>query len=62
VLGLGERTPEAIRAAVRAVLTEPTYRERAAQLREAMATLPGPEHAITLLERLVVEQRPLLSA
>jgi len=62
VLGLEERTPEAVRAAVRAVLAEPTYRERAAQLREAMATLPGPEHAITLLERLVVEQRPLLSA
>jgi len=62
VLGPGQRTPEAIRAAVRAVLAEPAYRERAAQLREAIATLPGPAHAISLLERLAVERRPLLSA
>jgi UDP:flavonoid glycosyltransferase YjiC (YdhE family) len=56
-----ERTPEAIRAAVRAVLAEPAYRARAAQLRDAIAALPGPEHAVSLLERLVVERRPLLS-
>lgn len=61
MLGLEERTPEAIAAAVRAVLSEPAYRERAAHMREAMALLPGPEEAITLLERLVVEQRPLLN-
>jgi UDP:flavonoid glycosyltransferase YjiC (YdhE family) len=62
VLGLEERTPEAIRAAVRAVLDDPTYRANAEWVRDAMATLPGPEHAITLLERLAVEQRPLPSA
>jgi UDP:flavonoid glycosyltransferase YjiC (YdhE family) len=56
VLGLEERTPEAIAAAVRAVLRERSYRERAVQLRDAMAMLPGPEHAVTLLERLAVEQ------
>jgi len=62
VFGLEERTPEAITAAVRAVLREPAYRERAVQMRDAMAMLPGPEHAVTLLERLAVEQRPLLNS
>ncbi len=62
VLGLEERMPEAITAAVRAVLREPAYRERAVQMRDAMAMLPEPEHAVTLLERLAVEQRPLLNS
>jgi UDP:flavonoid glycosyltransferase YjiC (YdhE family) len=62
VLGPGERTPEAIRAAVREVLTDPTYRRNAERLRDEMAALPGPEHAVTLLERLAVEKQPLLTS
>jgi UDP:flavonoid glycosyltransferase YjiC (YdhE family) len=61
VLGPGEQTPGAIRAAVRAVLDDPRYRANAARVRAAMAALPGPEHAVELLERLAREQRPLLA-
>ncbi len=56
------RTPEAIRAAVRAVMDNPSYRQKAEQVRDEMAALPGPEHAVELLERLVVEKRPLRTA
>jgi len=56
-----ERTPEAIRAAVRAVLADPTYRQNAERLRDEMAALPGPEHAVALLERLAREKQPILS-
>jgi len=61
VLKPEERTPEAIRAAVRAVLTAPSYRESAERVRDEIAALPGPEYAVTLLERLAVEKRPLLT-
>ena len=61
VLGPDERTPEAIRAAVRTVLSDPTYRRNARRVRDAMATLPGPEHGVALLEGLVAERRPLVS-
>ncbi len=55
------RTPEAIREAVRQVLADPTYRQNAERLRDEMAALPGPEYAVELLERLAVEKRPLLT-
>lgn len=61
-LGLGrvvereERTPEGIRAAVRAVLHDPNYGKRVRRLRDQVATLPGPEYGVMLLERLVAEQ------
>ena len=61
-IGIEERAPEAIREAVRAVLVEPSYRENAARMGEEMAAMPGPEHAVALLERLAVEKQPLLSA
>lgn len=61
VLGPGERTPEAIRAAVRQVLADSTYRQNAERVRDEMAALPGPEYAVELFERLVVEKRPLLT-
>ncbi|MEO8716115.1 MAG: nucleotide disphospho-sugar-binding domain-containing protein, partial [Acetobacteraceae bacterium] len=57
-----ERTPEAIRAAVRAVMDDPSYRQAAEHMRDEMAALPGPEHAVELLERLVAERQPLLTA
>jgi len=56
-----ERTPEAIRAAVHTVLADPSYRANAERVRDEMAALPGPEHAVALLERLVMEKRPMLT-
>lgn len=67
-LGLGrvvereERTPEGIRMAVRAVLRDPGYGERVRQLRDQVTTLPGPEHGVTLLERLVADKTRQLAA
>ena len=43
---------EVIREAVREVLATPTYRANAERLRDEIAALPGPEHAVVLLERL----------
>ena len=56
------RTPEAIRAATREVLDDPRYRANAERLRAEMGTLPGPEHAVGLLERLATEKRPPVAA
>jgi UDP:flavonoid glycosyltransferase YjiC (YdhE family) len=53
------RTPEAIRTAVRSVLHDPSYRVNAARLGDEMRALPGPDHVVDLLERLVIERRPL---
>ena len=61
-VGPDERTPEAIRAAVREVLAAPAYRRNAERVRDEMAALPGPEHAVVLLERLATEGRPIVSA
>ena len=67
-LGVGEviasdnRTPEAIREAVRRVFGEPSYRGKAERVRDEMAALPGPEYAVQLLERLTKEKQPLLTA
>jgi MGT family glycosyltransferase len=52
-------TPETIREAVRAVLADPTYRRNAEELRDEMATLPGLDHAVKLVERLAVETQPI---
>ncbi len=62
VLGSGERTPEAIRAEVRKVFANPSYRVSAQRVRDEMAALPGPEYAVELLERLAAEKQPLLRA
>lgn len=61
VIGPGDRTAGAIREAARRVLGEPSYRERAGGVRDAMAALPGPEHAVLLLERLAAEKEPMLT-
>jgi UDP:flavonoid glycosyltransferase YjiC (YdhE family) len=60
-LGAAERTPEAIRAATEDVLAAPGYRANAARIQAEMATLPGPELAVALLEDLSVAHRPLLA-
>jgi UDP:flavonoid glycosyltransferase YjiC (YdhE family) len=61
VVGPDERTPEVIRAAVRAVLAEPSYRRNAGELQDDLAALPGMEHAVALLEQLAAERRPLIA-
>jgi UDP:flavonoid glycosyltransferase YjiC (YdhE family) len=48
-------TPESVREAVLAVLSEPSYRDAAERIRDEIAALPGPAHAVTLLERLATE-------
>jgi len=62
VIEPGEHTPEAIRAAVRAVMDNPSYRQKAEHVRDEMVALPGPEYAVALLERLAVEKQPLLTS
>ncbi len=52
-------TPDSIRAAVTAVLAEPSYRRAAGRVRDEFARLPGPEHAVALLERLAREKQPV---
>jgi UDP:flavonoid glycosyltransferase YjiC (YdhE family) len=55
----GDRTPEAIREAVRAVLDDPSYRATAQSFQAEMQALPGPEHMLELLEAL--QRRLVLS-
>ncbi|HEY0735950.1 MAG TPA: glycosyltransferase [Herpetosiphonaceae bacterium] len=54
-------TSESVRNAVNAVLSDPRYRQAALRLRDEIAALPGPEHAVALLERLAIEKLPLHS-
>lgn len=58
VVGPEERAPAVIRAAVRAVLAEPSYRTNAARPRDEIAALPGMDRAVELLERLVADHQP----
>jgi UDP:flavonoid glycosyltransferase YjiC (YdhE family) len=62
VLDAVEATPESVRAAVATVLADPGYRRAAERLRDEIASLPEPAHAVALLERLAAERRPLVSA
>ncbi|MFK3984862.1 glycosyltransferase [Micromonospora sp. NPDC050397] len=45
-------TPTEAATAVAAVLADPAYRRAARRLRDESASLPGPEHAVPLLERV----------
>jgi UDP:flavonoid glycosyltransferase YjiC (YdhE family) len=49
-------TPADVRAAVSTVLADPSYRRAAARIRDEIAVLPGPEHAVALLEGLAAEK------
>jgi UDP:flavonoid glycosyltransferase YjiC (YdhE family) len=51
-VGPEDRTPEAIRDAVRQVLGEPNYSANARDFQSDMIALPGPEHMVELLEEL----------
>ncbi|HEX5166516.1 MAG TPA: nucleotide disphospho-sugar-binding domain-containing protein, partial [Thermomicrobiales bacterium] len=61
VIDPDQRTPEAIRAAVRQVLTEPHFRKNAERIRAELESLPNFDHAVSLLERLAVEKQPILA-
>jgi UDP:flavonoid glycosyltransferase YjiC (YdhE family) len=54
-----EVTPGAVRAAVRALIDEPTYSERARSVAGEIAAMPGPEDGARLVEQLARERRPL---
>ena len=45
-------TPEDVRAAAAAVLSDPAYAAAAGRMRDDLAARPGPGHAVELLERL----------
>ncbi len=62
VVGPDERTPEAIRAAVREVLADVTYRRNAERRRDELAVLRGPDHGVALLERLAAERQPVMAS
>jgi UDP:flavonoid glycosyltransferase YjiC (YdhE family) len=62
VIALESRTPDAIREAVQEVLANPSYREYAIRLKDEMQTMPGPDHAVLLLDQLVSRQLPLVAA
>jgi UDP:flavonoid glycosyltransferase YjiC (YdhE family) len=50
-------TPDEVRDAVSSVLKNPAYRHAAKQLRAEIAALPGPEHAVSLLEQVTRQKR-----
>ena len=52
-------TPALVSEVVSAVLNDPSYRLAAERLRDELAALPGPAHAVTLLERLARERGPV---
>ena len=47
-------TPASVGEAVSIVLADPRYRRTAERFRDEIAALPGPEHAVKLLERLAI--------
>ena len=56
VLDAMDATPAAIREAAATVTADPSYRRNAGRIRDEIAALPGPEHALSLLERLQRER------
>lgn len=52
-------TPRTVREALAAVLSDPRYRVAAGRIRDEISGLPGPAHAVTLLERLASVRPPL---
>ncbi len=53
VLDAVRASPEEVCEAVSAVLSDSSYRRAAARMSKEIAALPGPGHAVTLLEQLV---------
>lgn len=59
VIGGEDITAQAARDAVAEMLANSAYRRKAERMRDEIATLPGPEYALALLEQLANERRPL---
>ncbi len=55
----GEVTPQTVRAAVRALIADAAYRDRAGRVAQELEEMPGPEHGVKLVEQLALERRPL---
>jgi UDP:flavonoid glycosyltransferase YjiC (YdhE family) len=53
-------TPQRVQEAVKRVLSEPRYRQRARELQAELAQHDAPAEAATLLERLADTQRPVV--
>jgi UDP:flavonoid glycosyltransferase YjiC (YdhE family) len=60
VLDAVEATPEMVGAAVSSVLADGKAREIAARISHEIVAMPGPEHAVTLLDRLASERAPIV--
>ena len=59
VIGPTDRRAASVRDAVRDVLESPAYRDRARRFQAEMASLPGPERVVKLLEELVARHEPV---
>jgi UDP:flavonoid glycosyltransferase YjiC (YdhE family) len=57
VLDAMRATPDDVREAVSTVLEDASYRAAAGRVRDEIRALPGPEHALALLERLLETER-----
>jgi UDP:flavonoid glycosyltransferase YjiC (YdhE family) len=57
VIAPSDRNPESIRAAVRAVLSRPSYRHSAARVRDEIHALPPVDAAVTMLEPVAHRHR-----
>ncbi len=55
-----EVTPDAVRREVRALLDDARWRTSAQRVGQEIADMPGPDHGVTLVERLVDEGRPIV--
>ena len=62
IIGTPDITGDEARAAVAAMLADPSYRVRAEGLRDGIATLPGPDEALRLIERVATERRPVTTS
>jgi UDP:flavonoid glycosyltransferase YjiC (YdhE family) len=61
VIQPAELSADLAREAAREVLGNGAYRLAAERMRDEIAALPGPEYAVTLLERLATERQPLIT-
>ena len=52
IVALEELTADAVQTAIEALLTDPSYRRRAAEVAAEIAAMPGPEDALARIERL----------
>ena len=59
VVGLEQPRAEAIRAATREVLREPSYRANAQRVRDEISAMPGLELAVEVLQRLGRDRMPI---